>query len=128
MLGKRVTLESIEFSDEMIRSYLAAVGDTELPVDEEGPYAPPLMGMAFVGDLPQIRLQWGSKGYLAGQVFWPKAHIRPGDKVTTTSKLIDVYEKTGRSGKLVFIVWESELIDQSGKLVALCRRSFARQE
>jgi hypothetical protein len=128
MIDKPIVLDTVVFDGDKIAAFLDAVGEIEAPADAHGPYAPPMMGMAFVGELPDIGLRWGTKGFMAGQVYWPIEPIRPGDAITTTSYLRDVYEKTGRSGHLVFVVWETELVNQRGETVARCRRSFVRQE
>lgn len=44
--------------------------------------------------------------------------IRPGDTVTVVSTLHDVYEKTGRSGTMVFVVVRFTLTNQRGERVA----------
>lgn len=44
--------------------------------------------------------------------------IRPGDRVTVASTLHDVYEKTGRSGTMIFVVVRFALTNQRGELVA----------
>jgi len=46
------------------------------------------------------------------------APIRPGDTVTVVSTLHDVYEKTGRSGTMVFVVVRFTLTNQRGERVA----------
>jgi 3-methylfumaryl-CoA hydratase len=40
--------------------------------------------------------------------------IRPGDVLTGTSKIIDLYEKTGRQGPLIFTVRELSVTDADG--------------
>lgn len=44
--------------------------------------------------------------------------IRPGDVLTISTCIHDVYEKTGRSGSMTFVVVRSVLTNQSGELVA----------
>jgi hypothetical protein len=128
LLGRPLPIGTITWDALRINDYLAATGEAAPPEDEHGPYAPPLMGMAFVGEVPSIDLRWGSRSFMAGQVYWAIAPIRPGDTITTTTYLRDVYQKTGRSGHLVFVVWETELTNQRGELVARCRRSMVHQE
>ena len=53
--------------------------------------------------------------------------MRPGDTLETKTKLKEVYAKTGRSGKMVFAVWETSLTNQNGDTVALVRESFVRR-
>jgi hypothetical protein len=128
LLDRPIPVGTFRWDARMIDDYLAATGEERPPEDEHGPYAPPLMGMAFVGETPAIELRWGRRAFMAGQVFWPIAPIRPGDTITTTTYLREVYEKTGRSGHLVFVVWETELTNQRGEVVARCRRSMVHQE
>jgi hypothetical protein len=44
--------------------------------------------------------------------------IRPGDVITSTNRLADVYWKEGKAGRLMFIFGETELWNQKGQLVA----------
>jgi acyl dehydratase len=44
--------------------------------------------------------------------------IRPGDRVTVVSTLHDLYEKTGRSGGMIFVVVRLTLTNQRGELIA----------
>ena len=46
---------------------------------------------------------------------------RPGDVITTTSILSDVYQKQGRSGLLVFYIVESHYHNQKDVLMAIAR-------
>ncbi len=44
--------------------------------------------------------------------------IRPGDVLTIATAIHDVYEKTGRSGTMTFVVVRSVLTNQRGERVA----------
>ncbi len=44
--------------------------------------------------------------------------IRPGDRITVVSTLHDIYEKTGRSGSMVFVVVRVTLTNQRDEVVA----------
>jgi hypothetical protein len=44
--------------------------------------------------------------------------IRPGDRITVVSTLHDLYEKTGRSGSMIFVVIRFTMTNQRGELVA----------
>jgi acyl dehydratase len=66
---------------------------------------------------------------------WPKGWIvlhgsdeaeihqlaRPGDRITSRSKLVDVYERQGRSGHLVMAVTETTYTNQDGDVLYLNR-------
>jgi hydroxyacyl-ACP dehydratase HTD2-like protein with hotdog domain len=45
--------------------------------------------------------------------------MRPGDTITRIGKMVDIYEKEGRSGPLVFTVFENRYTNQDGELVAI---------
>jgi len=48
-------------------------------------------------------------------------HMRPGDTITATRRIIDSYEKRGRSGPLVFVVSETAYRNQRDEKVAVMR-------
>jgi hypothetical protein len=48
-----------------------------------------------------------------------KAPIRPGDRVVARSHIHDIFEKTGRSGGMMFIVHRMEFSNQDEQLVAI---------
>jgi hydroxyacyl-ACP dehydratase HTD2-like protein with hotdog domain len=50
--------------------------------------------------------------------------IRPGDAITVRSTLHDVYEKTGRSGSMTFVVLRVTLTNQRGERVAVVDNRF----
>jgi hypothetical protein len=45
--------------------------------------------------------------------------IRPGDRITVVSTLHDLYEKTGRSGSMVFVVVRFTMTNQRGERAAI---------
>jgi len=50
----------------------------------------------------------------------------PGDVITVRSKLVDLYEKQGRSGRLLFMITEMTYTNQHGELVCKAKRNFVR--
>ena len=53
--------------------------------------------------------------------------MKPGDSITTVAKLVDLQEKVGRSGNLLFLIVEVNYKNQKGELVAKCRNTFIRR-
>ena len=45
--------------------------------------------------------------------------IRAGDVLTATRTLVDISERRGRSGPLIFVVYETRVEDEAGRLVAV---------
>ena len=76
-----------------------------------GPIAPPDMAIQGIG----INAGYDCTFY---------APVHPGDTLTYTTRLADLYEKTGRSGTMRFVVRETTVTNQDGETVAVLRNSF----
>jgi acyl dehydratase len=49
--------------------------------------------------------------------------IRPGETYLCRSKIVDVYEKTGRSGPMAFVVRETAVTDADNEVVVIMRQT-----
>ena len=138
VLGRDYFKETHTVSREMVLGFSRAIGETNpLFVDEEaaaeGPYgdiiAPPSFVASFVRlDEPaDLNLEFEGTIYMAGQWVEPLLPVRPGDVLTCTARLTDVYRKTGRTGDMAFIVVEHSFRNQNGELVARAGRSHVRR-
>ena len=96
----------------------------------KGIVAPPTMCTLLVRHvkLPDINLKFGKARFHAGQRVQSRSNITAGDSLTASSPLKEVYSKTGRSGTMVFIVWETTFANQTGEVVADVEESFAVRE
>lgn len=123
------TTGPMDVTAEGIRKFCAAIGeDNLLFTDEEaarkGPFgslvAPPSYvvtfrnGQRFLDYVPRF----GSQGFDAGKDVEILAPVRAGDRITLTSSVKEIYEKTGRSGAMVFVIIRSTLTNQYGEIVA----------
>lgn len=63
--------------------------------------------------------QMRTGGFDAGKDIEFGSPIRPGDTLTIKSTVHDVYEKTGRSGSMVFLVLRTDIKNQRGEMVAI---------
>ncbi len=121
--------EPVAVTAESIRKFCAALGETNpLFTDEEaarkGPYgglvAPPSYavtfrnGRHFFTHVPRF----GRMGLDAGKDLEFVAPIRPGDKITLDSHVKEIYEKTGRTGSMIFVIVRSTVKNQNGEVVA----------
>lgn len=82
--------------------------------------APPTFPSSF---RPRQRLPEGfprlpGLGMDAGKAVAPRLPIRPGVPLTVRSHLHDVYAKTGRSGRMTFMVSRMEIYDPDQVLLA----------
>ena len=139
LLGKEHRAGPFEVTKRLIRDYCSAVGDTNpLYIEEEAAklagyptvIAPPTLCSIFIRDvtIPDIKLKFGTVRFHAGQRIEPLAPILAGDSLMASSYLREVYPKTGRSGTMVFAVWETTFTNQRDEKVAAVQESFAARE
>ena len=110
-------------------SYARALGESDaFYLDEEAARARGglVAHASFVtklrGDraLPEFVVkQMRTGGFDAGKDIEFGAAIRPGDVLRIRSTVHDIYEKTGRSGTMVFLVLRTEIHNQRGEQVAI---------
>lgn len=138
ILGKEFVLGTFHVTQEMIQGFARAVGETDPKyLDAEvakdgatgGLIAPPVFYDVFRADqLPDPKVKFGKVAFNAGQRCEFYAPIRPGDTITMKTRVTDVYEKTGRTGKMVFIVRQTTYENQQGETVAMVEQSQVRRE
>jgi acyl dehydratase len=114
-----------------ILAYAAAYGETNPLYSDpaaaaRGPYggliAPPTFAVSLRGNhfMPrEMPRNLGRSGFDAGKDIEIGAPIRAGDVLTGSSTVHDIYEKTGRSGTMVFIVFRTTVTNQHGEMVAV---------
>ena len=120
-----IEFDEVEFTVDggRFREYAVAAGETDPKfTDPEHPefQAPPTFVSTLVGrrNFPSDFPPLNGVGMDAGkQVEW-KAPVRDGAKLTGKSHLHDIYTKTGRSGRMVFLVTRMELYDDQGLHIA----------
>ena len=86
-----------------------------------------LCALMIQGERPDIGLNFGRRQLFASASIELLVPVCAGDVVTGTTRLKDVYAKTGRSGTMVFIVWESGIVNQLGEKVASLQQSYVRK-
>ncbi len=128
-----------EVTTEMVQAFSQSIGETGPIYNDQaaakaagysGVVAPPTMCTLFVRrvELPDIKLKFGRTRFNAGQRVQAKGSIVAGDSLTASSHLKEVYPKTGRSGTMVFVVWETTFRNQNGQVVADVQESFAARD
>ena len=79
--------------------------------------------------LPDDFTQIGSgRGIDGGKSIEWHRPMHAGDRLRVEVQIADVYEKTGRSGTMVFIVNRTTFVDQQGQLVATVDWRMIRQD
>jgi len=106
---------------EEIREYAESLGDTNPAYVAADPIAPPTFCVKFRGNRffhPKIPPEAFVRGFDAGKDIQFGVPIHAGDVIHTSNMLHEVYEKTGRTGSMVFIVSRQTMTNQRGEMVA----------
>ncbi len=110
-------------ADDLV-AFARALGETDPCYVEPGPglighptYCIRFRGRKFFPDNLPERFRT-RMSFDAGKDIEFGVPVRPGDRITVVSTLHDIYEKTGRSGSMVFVVVRFTLTNQRGELVA----------
>jgi hypothetical protein len=109
-----------------LKRFAEAIGDSNPRWRSE---APPtfLVAMAPVSMHLAEAEEYG-KGWLnGGNRFEYLEPVRVGDRITATGRIADVYEKSGSSGSLLFIIFETDYVNQDGRTVARLRGTAIRR-
>ncbi|MGD9763126.1 MAG: MaoC family dehydratase N-terminal domain-containing protein [Candidatus Binatia bacterium] len=109
---------------EQIAAYAAAYGDTDPRWAGRGPdpVAPPTFALSLRTDrgmAAHVPVQADRTSLDAGKDIEFGAPVRPGDLLTAVSTLSDIYEKTGRTGRMTFTVFRTTVTNQRGEIVAI---------
>ena len=137
LLGVEHRIGSFQITAEMILAFASATGETH-PVYSDvakasaygGLRAPPTFCNNLIDGFkrPDIKLRFGNLGLFASLAIEDLAPVRPGDTIEATTTLKDVYAKTGRSGTMVFAVWETRFTNQHGATAVVVRESFVQRQ
>ena len=129
-IGRAAPTVYAEVTRRDIQKYAASTGQTAQKY-LDGDEAPPLIHMIYLLDvLPADQLREDGlvedtlipelplKRIMAGssEMAYHRP-IRPGDRLTMTRRLKDIYEKQGKSGPLIFVVLEVVVETEAGEAV-----------
>jgi acyl-coenzyme A thioesterase PaaI-like protein len=122
----------IEVTAEMIANFRIAIGyaaahginPTDITSSDELVAPPAFAGVFRLAELTFEKLPNSSRRLAAGMEVDFVAPIRAGDRIMMASRITEVYEKTGRTGAMVFMVIGSTLKNQNGEIVARIDHRF----
>lgn len=110
-----------------IHEFARSLGETHADFLADDPIAPPMFCIRFRGSRffhPSISREVFSSGFDAGKDIEFGVSIRAGDVITTRNVLHDIYEKTGRTGSMVFVVSRETMTNQRGEMIAIVDSRF----
>jgi len=109
-----------------VRRFVEAIGDPNPRWTKE---APPtfLVALAPVSLHLADAEEYGQGWLNGGNRFEHFAPVMIGDQVTSKGRVVDVYDKAGSSGNMLFIIFETDYTNQRGELVARVRGTAIRR-
>ena len=69
-----------------------------------------------------------STGIDGGSEFYYHEPVRPGDQITATCSLVDLFERPGRLGQMLFVIREIRYVNQFGQLAVRERQTGIRYQ
>ena len=117
-----------------IARFAEAIGDSNPLYTDEiaarrsrfgGIIAPPTFLRSMKGTALDLESEMPFDRRLDGGSEWEYHEpVRPGDRITVTSKLADIFEREGRLGRMVFLIREIRYTNQLDQLVAVQRSTL----
>ena len=114
-----------------IIKFAQAIGDPNPNFNDEerarrsrygGLIAPPTFLRSMQPGPPKVLVQSPYPANLDGGSEWEYFEpVRPGDRITVTNRVVDLSERRGRLGGMLFIIRETRYVNQFGQLVATQR-------
>lgn len=133
-LGQEFSRMEQHVTREMVLEYADIIGATDLVYTDPQAarargyrdiIAPPTF-VTWRGAHPIAPSEMGfdGTGINAGYACTFHSVVYPGDTLIYSTCLVDMYEKTGRSGTMHFVVRETTVTNQHGAVVAVLRNPF----
>ena len=131
MIGRLLSTGSATVTAEHVAGFAAALGDANPAYRGSEATTPLTYPIAFMSQ----GMSGGMETFLelglnfmtlvhGEQEFEYRRPIRVGETLSLTTRVGDVFEKTGSSGTLDFVVLETELKDAAGKVVCYSRNTL----
>lgn len=123
-VGHEFDMSSFTVDTDKMVAWAEACGESDsrfLDPDHEDFQAPPNFTTHLVSsrmlpeDFPKIGDGRGIDGGKSVEIHQP---IRPGDSLTARTTIAEIYDKTGRSGTMVFIVQRMSFVNQNDEPVS----------
>ena len=131
MIGRELSTGSATIDGEHVAAFAAALGDPNPAYRGPGATAPLTYPIAFMTQAMSggmdtfLELGLNFMTLVHGeQEFEYRRPLRVGETLRLTSRVGDVYEKTGSSGTLDFVVLETEAKDTAGTPVFFSRNTL----
>ena len=122
LIGKSSSPQTFEVTREAVQRFMEATEDPALHSDTRIEYAPPTFPTTFRVRVPDLELDTTKIQLLHGeQEYSYTRHLRIGEQVTCVVRVLDVRERSGRTGQMTFLTIETSGTDSQQQPIFTAR-------
>jgi acyl dehydratase len=108
LIGKSSSPQTFEVTREAVQQFMEATEDPALHSDTPVEYAPPTFPTTLRVRVPDLELDTTKIQLLHGeQEYTYTRRLRIGEQVTCIVRVLDVRERSGRTGQMTFLTMET---------------------
>lgn len=118
LIGKSSSPQTFEVTREAVQRFMEATEDPALHNSAPVEYAPPTFPTTFRTGIPGLAIDTTKMQLLHGEQeyrYTRRLHI--GEQVTCIVRVVDVRERSGRSGTMTFLILETTGTDSEQQIV-----------
>ena len=122
LIGTTSPPQTFEVTREAVQRFMEATEDPALHNGAPVEYAPPTFPTTFRMRIPALELDPTSMQLLHGeQEYTYTRRLRIGEQVTCVVRVVDIRERSGRSGPMTFLILETTGTGSDGKPIFTAR-------
>ena len=122
LIGKSSSPQTFEVTREAVQRFMEATEDPALHSDAPVEYAPPTFPTTFRVRVPDLELDTTKIQLLHGeQEYSYTRRLRIGEEVTCVVRVLDVRERSGRTGQMTFLTMETSGTDSQQEPIFTAR-------
>jgi uncharacterized protein YprB with RNaseH-like and TPR domain len=122
LIGKSSSSQTFEVTREAVQQFMEATEDPALHSDTPVEYAPPTFPTTLRVRVPDLELDTTKIQLLHGeQEYTYTRRLRIGEQVTCIVRVLDVRERSGRTGQMTFLTMETSGTDSQQQPIFTAR-------
>lgn len=122
LIGKSSEPQTFQVTGEAVQRFMEATEDPALASGATMVYAPPTFPTTFRTHIPDLTLDTSKMQLIHGeQEYHYTCQLHIGEEVTCVSRIVDVRQRSGRTGAMTFLITETTGTDSQGQPVFTSR-------
>lgn len=118
LIGTISEPQTVEITSEAVAQFIEATDDSSMDNEvQDSSYVPLTFPTTFRLANPALSLDGSQMQLIHGEQEYQYARrLRVGEKLVCTTRILDIREKSGRSGSMTFVISEIEGRDSQGEI------------